>query len=107
MLGLGMYRGLFILQQTCSETAFCTGVIDRPATTLRASFTIAAPILQRFNAVEIHGERCRVMEALTTQAPVARRADLQNLAALFMTDPAFAQRREDEIRWNACVNDGL
>ncbi len=77
------------------------------ATTLRASYTIAAPILQRFNAVVPHGERSRVMEALMTQALVAREADLQNLAEVFMTDPAFAQCREDEIRWNATVNDGL
>jgi hypothetical protein len=40
--------------------------------TVRASFTIAAPILQRFNAVVPHGERSRVMEGLMKQALAAR-----------------------------------
>ena len=34
------------------------------ATTLRASYTFSAPVLQRFNALVPHGERSRVMEEL-------------------------------------------
>lgn len=67
-----------------------------PPTTLRASYTISAPLLQRFNAVVPHGERSRVMEELMKQALVKREAELENIAAAFMTDPAFAECRDDE-----------
>lgn len=78
-----------------------------PPTTLRASYTIAAPILQRFNAVVPHGERSRVMEQLMKQALLAREADLENIAEAFLTDPAFAACREDEARWDVTAGDGL
>ena len=44
------------------------------ATTLRASYTFSAPVLQRFNAVVPHGERSRVMEELMKQALALREA---------------------------------
>jgi hypothetical protein len=78
-----------------------------PATTLRASYTIAAPILQRFNAVVPHGERSRVMEELMKQALAVRETELENIAEAFLNDPAFSQCREDEKRWDATVGDGL
>lgn len=78
-----------------------------PATTLRASYTISAPILQRFNAVVPHGERSRVMEDLMKQALAQREAELDRLAHTYMTDPAFAVCREDEKLWDVTVGDGL
>ena len=77
------------------------------ATTLRASYTFSAPVLQRFNAVVPHGERSSVMEALMRQALAVREAELERLAEVFMTDPAFAECRDDEQRWDTTVADGL
>jgi len=77
------------------------------ATTLRASYTFSAPVLQRFNAVVPHGERSRVMEELMKQALAAREAELEGVAEAFMTDPAFAECRDDEKLWDATVADGL
>jgi hypothetical protein len=78
-----------------------------PPTTLRASYTISAPILQRFNAVVPNGERSRVMEELMKQALVARGAELEGIAQSFMTDPAFAECRDDAKRWDVTASDGL
>lgn len=77
------------------------------ATTLRASYTFSAPILQRFNAVVPHGERSRVMEELMKQALAAREAELERVTEAFMTDPAFAECRDDEKLWDVTVADGL
>ncbi len=77
------------------------------ATTLRASYTFSASVLQRFNAVVPHGERSRVMEELMKQALAAREAELERVAEAFMTDPAFAECRDDEKLWDATVADGL
>jgi len=77
------------------------------ATTLRASYTIAAPILQRFNAVVPHGERSRVMEGLMKQALVAREAELESIAEAYLTDPAFSKCRDDEKLWDVTAGDGL
>lgn len=77
------------------------------ATTLRASYTFSAPVLQRFNALVPHGERSRVMEDLMKQALVVREAELERVAEAFMTDPAFAECRDDEKLWDATVADGL
>lgn len=75
--------------------------------TLRASYTFSAPILQRFNAVVPHGERSRVMEDLMKQALAAREAELERVAEAFMTDPAFAECRDDEQLWEATLADGM
>ncbi len=77
------------------------------ANTLRASYTFSAPVLQRFNAVVPHGERSRVMEELMEQALTAREAELERLADVFMTVPAFAECRDDEMMWEATSADGL
>jgi len=77
------------------------------ATTLRASYTISAPILQRFNALVPNGERSRVMEELMKQALAKREAELESIAEAFVTDPAFAECRDDEKRWDATAGDGL
>ena len=78
-----------------------------PAATLRASFSIATPTLQRFNALIPPGERSRVVEQLMRQALLQRESDLQKVADQYMTDPAFAECRADEALWDATVNDGL
>jgi hypothetical protein len=78
-----------------------------PPTTLRASYTIAAPILQRFNAVVPHGERSRVMEGLMKQALATREAELESIAEAYMTDPAIAECRDVEKRWDITAGDGL
>ena len=77
------------------------------AATLRASYTFSAPILQRFNAVVPLGERSRVMEDLMKQALAAREAELERVAEAFMTDPAFAECRDDEQLWEATLADGM
>jgi hypothetical protein len=77
------------------------------ATTLRASYTFSAPVLQRFNAVVPHGERSRVMEELMKQALALREAELERVADAFMTDPAFAECRDDEKLWDVTMADGL
>jgi predicted transcriptional regulator len=77
------------------------------STTLRASYTFSAPILQRFNAVVPHGERSRVMEDLMRQALAVREAQLAAIAEQYMADPAFAECREDEKRWEVTVADGM
>ena len=76
-------------------------------TTLRASYTFSAPVLQRFNALVPHGERSRVMEELMKQALAARETELERVAEVFMNDPAFAECRDDEKLWDATVSDGL
>lgn len=78
-----------------------------PPATLRASYSIAAPILQRFNAVVPHGERSRVMEELMKQVLVTREAELEKIAEAFLSDPAFAECRDDEKRWDVTAGDGL
>lgn len=65
------------------------------------------PILQRFNAVVPHGERSRVMEELMKQALATREAELEHIAEAFLSDPAFAECRDDEKRWDVTAGDGL
>ena len=77
------------------------------AATLRASYTFSASVLQRFNAVVPQGERSRVMEERMKQALAAREAELVRVAEAFMTDPAFAECRDDEKLWDATLADGL
>jgi hypothetical protein len=72
---------------------------------LRASYTISAPVLQRFNAVVPQGERSRLMEQLMQQALVRRESELEQIADVYMTDPAFAQCRNDEKLWEVTTSD--
>jgi hypothetical protein len=74
---------------------------------LRASYTISAPTLQRFNAVVPQGERSRIIEQYMQQALAAREKELEKIAETYMTDPAFMQCREDEKAWDVTVGDGL
>ena len=77
------------------------------ATTLRASYSISAPILQRFNAVVPPGERSRVIEACIEQALLERENELEGIAAAFMSDPANAEAIADERLWDVTIGDGL
>lgn len=78
-----------------------------PPTTLRASYTISAAIVQHFNAVVPNGKRSRVMEELMKQVLATREAELESIAEVFMTDPAFAECHDDEKRWDVTAGDGL
>ena len=77
------------------------------ATTLRASYSISAPLLQRFNAVVPPGERSRVIEACIEQALLERENELEGIAAAFMSDPANAEAIADERLWDVTLGDGL
>ncbi len=78
-----------------------------PTTMLRASYTVSAPTLQRFNAIVPAGERSRVVERFMQQALLEREAELGKLAEQYMSDPAFAECRADEALWDVTVGDGL
>ena len=77
------------------------------ATTLRASYSISAPLLQRFNAVVPPGERSRMIEACIEQALLERENELEAIAAAFMNDPANAEAIADERLWDVTIGDGL
>jgi hypothetical protein len=78
-----------------------------PTTVLRASYTISAPILQRFNAVVPQGERSRVMERYMQQALADREKELEAIASAFVADPANAESLSDDAHWDVTANDGL
>ena len=78
-----------------------------PPSMLRASYTISAPTLQRFNAVVPQGERSRVVEQFMQLALVARESELEKIAETYLTDPAFAECRADEALWDVTISDGL
>jgi hypothetical protein len=75
--------------------------------TLRASYSFSAPVLKRFNAVVPNGERSKLMEQFMEQTVSLREKELENIAETYMTDPAFAQCREDDKLWDVTVADGL
>jgi hypothetical protein len=77
------------------------------ATTLRASYSISTPTLQRFNAVVPPGERSRVIEAYMQQALMKKEQELEAIAVAFMNDPANVEAIEDEKRWDVTIGDGL
>ena len=77
------------------------------ATTLRASYSISAPLLQRFNAVVPPGERSRMIEACIEQALLERENEREGIAAAFMSDPANAEAIADERLWDVTIGDGL
>lgn len=74
---------------------------------LRASYSISAPTLKRFNAVVPPGERSRMMERLMTQALLERESDLEKMAQSFMCDADFSACRDDELLWDVTTGDGL
>jgi hypothetical protein len=78
-----------------------------PTATLRASYSISAPTLQRFNAVVPPGERSKVVEFFMQSALAEKENALEAIANTFMTDEAFAGCRETELAWDVTVGDGL
>ena len=74
---------------------------------LRASYTISAPTLARFNAAIPLGERSRVVEQYMELAVQAREAHLEKVAAAFVADPASAESLTDDALWEATAADGL
>lgn len=83
------------------------GTTTMSATMLRASYTISAPTLQRFNAVVPNGERSRLVERFMQQALKERESELESIAAAFMADPANAECIADEALWDVTMSDGL
>ena len=61
----------------------------------------------RVLSVVPHGERSRVMEGLMQQALAEREAELGRIAEAYLTDPAFAQCRDDDKLWDVTIGDGL
>ncbi len=76
-------------------------------TTLRASYSFSPLILKKFNALVPNGERSKLMEQFMQSTVAQREKELENIAEIYMTDPAFAQCREDEQLWDVTVADGL
>lgn len=74
---------------------------------LRASYTISASTLARFNAAIPLGERSRVVEQYMELALQAREAHLEKVAAAFVADPASAESLTDDALWEATAADGL
>lgn len=75
--------------------------------TLRASYSISAGTLKRFNATIPAGERSKVVERFMRAALAEKEAALAKLAEAYMTDPAFAKCRKAESGWDATLADGL
>jgi hypothetical protein len=74
---------------------------------LRASYTISAPILAKFNAAVPLGDRSREVERYMELALQARENQLEQIAADFMSDPANAEALAEETAWDNTVADGL
>ncbi len=74
---------------------------------LRASYTISAPTLARFNAAIPLGERSRVVEQYMQLALQERERRLEKIAAAFMADPTSAASLADDAAWESTVSDGL
>jgi hypothetical protein len=75
--------------------------------TLRASYSISAPTLMRFNATIPAGERSKVVERLMLTALAQQEAVLEEIARQYMEDPVFQECRTSEAAWDAAVADGL
>jgi hypothetical protein len=74
---------------------------------LRASSTISAPILAKFNAAVPLGDRSREVQRYMELALQARENQLEQIAADFMSDPANAEVLAEETAWDNTVADGL
>lgn len=74
---------------------------------LRASYSIAPDILQRFNALVPSSQRSRTVQSLMEGILASREKSLESLAKEFATHPDFAQARADSLAWDATSMDGL
>jgi hypothetical protein len=77
------------------------------AASLRASYSISASTLTRFNAVFSAGERSHVVESYMQRAVAAKEKELASMAESYLSDPAFALCRADEKLWDVTASDGL
>ncbi len=75
--------------------------------TLRASYSIAPDILQRFNAIVPSSERSKTVQSLMESILERREKRLENMALEFATHPDFALARADTLLWNVTSLDGL
>ena len=76
-------------------------------TALRASYSIAPEILQRFNALVPSSERSKTVQSLMESILERREKNLEALAHEFATHPDFARARADGLLWDATAMDGL
>jgi hypothetical protein len=82
-----------------------------PMATLRASYSIAPDVLERFNAIVPSSERSRTVQSLMENVLDAReraiRDEQEAVAREFASHPDFAQARDDAALWDATLLDGL
>ena len=76
-------------------------------TALRASYSIAPEVLQRFNALVPSSERSKTVQSLMESILERREKNLEAIADEFATHPDFAEARADEVLWDATLLDGL
>lgn len=74
---------------------------------LRTSYSIAAEVLQRFNALVPSSERSKTVQALMESILERREQSLESVANEFATHPDFAEARADASLWDATLLDGL
>ena len=74
---------------------------------LRASYTIAPEVLNRFNELVPASERSRTVQSLMESILAKRHKDLEAVAIEFSTHPDFAEARADSLLWDATSLDGL
>lgn len=74
---------------------------------LRATYSIAPEVLQRFNALVPSSERSRCVQALMESILERREKSLEAVASEFATHPDFAEARSDALLWDATLLDGL
>ena len=76
-------------------------------TALRASYSIAPDVLQRFNALVPASERSRTVQSLMEGILASREESLESVALEFATHPDFAEARADSVIWDTTSLDGL
>ena len=100
-IGLTVSRRLGTLYTVTLNTT------HRPMTALRASYSIAPEVLQRFNALVPTSERSKTVQSLMESILEKREKNLEAIAAEFATHPDFAEARADGLLWDATSLDGL
>ena len=81
--------------------------LQNPMTALRASYSIAPEVLQRFNALVPSSERSKTVQSLMESILDRREKNLEAIADEFATHPDFAEARADGLLWDATLLDGL
>lgn len=76
-------------------------------TAVRASYSIDASVLRRFNNTIPVGERSKIVQLLMEQALLTRERTLEQIAEEFEQHPDFAQCRETVNAFDVCSSDGL